>query len=84
MARGEILHRFSLSGVAALRAASDAERKKAQGGHEATMTLAGRRVRSRAEAGINLSSEAGGYDRGAAAGCSEINGGAGTAHGAYW
>jgi hypothetical protein len=40
--RGEIMRRFSLSGVAALKAASDAEKKKAQREHQATMCVAGR------------------------------------------
>jgi hypothetical protein len=40
LARGEIMRRFSLSGVAALKAASDAEKKKVQQ-HQATMTVAG-------------------------------------------
>jgi hypothetical protein len=41
LARGEIMRRFSLSGVAALKAASDAEKKKAQQEHQATMTVPG-------------------------------------------
>jgi len=41
LARGEIVRRFSLSGVAALKAPTDAE-KKAQQQHQATMTVAGR------------------------------------------
>jgi hypothetical protein len=40
LARGEILRRFSLSGVAALKAATEAEKKKAQ--QQLTMTVAGR------------------------------------------
>lgn len=40
LARGEIMRRFSLSGVAALKAASDAEKKKAQQQHQATMCVA--------------------------------------------
>jgi hypothetical protein len=40
LARGEIMRRFSLSGVAALKAASDAEKKKAQQ-QQATMCVAG-------------------------------------------
>jgi hypothetical protein len=39
LARGEIMRRFSLSGVAALKAATEAEKKKAQQ-QQATMTLA--------------------------------------------
>jgi hypothetical protein len=35
------MRRFSLSGVAALKAASDAEKKKAQWEHQATMCVAG-------------------------------------------
>jgi hypothetical protein len=35
------MRRFSLSGIAALRAASDAEKKKAQQEHQATMTVPG-------------------------------------------
>jgi hypothetical protein len=42
LARGEIMRRFSLSGVAALKAASDAEKRKAQWEHQATMCVAGR------------------------------------------
>jgi hypothetical protein len=34
LARGEIMRRFSLSGVAALKAASEAEKKKAQHEHK--------------------------------------------------
>jgi hypothetical protein len=34
LARGEIMRRFSLSGVAALKAASEAEKKKAQHEHQ--------------------------------------------------
>jgi hypothetical protein len=41
LARGEIMRWLSLSGVAALKAASDAEKKKAQREHQATMTVAG-------------------------------------------
>jgi hypothetical protein len=41
LARGEIVRRFSLSGVAALNAATDAEKKKAQWEHQATMCVAG-------------------------------------------
>ena len=41
LARNEIMRRFSLLGVAALKAASDAEKKKAQQQHQATMTVAG-------------------------------------------
>jgi len=41
LARGEIMRRFSLSGVAALKAANDAEKKKAQQRHQATMCVAG-------------------------------------------
>jgi hypothetical protein len=41
LARGEIMRRFSLSGVAALKAASDPEQKKAQREHQATMTVPG-------------------------------------------
>jgi len=41
LARGEIMRRFSLSGVAALKAAIDAEKKKAQQQHQATMRVAG-------------------------------------------
>jgi hypothetical protein len=41
IARGEIMRRFSLSGVAALKAASDAEKKKAQQQHQATQCVAG-------------------------------------------
>jgi hypothetical protein len=37
LARGEIMRRFSLSGVAALKAASDAKRKRVQRKHQATM-----------------------------------------------
>jgi hypothetical protein len=47
LARGEIMRRFSLSGVAALKAASDAEKKKAQREHQATMTVGGREGKSR-------------------------------------
>jgi len=39
LARGEIMRRFSLSGVAALKAASYAEKKKAQQEHQATMCV---------------------------------------------
>lgn len=39
MLRGEIMRRFSLSG--ALKAATEAEKKKAQREHQATMTVAG-------------------------------------------
>lgn len=38
LARGEIMRRFSLSGVQALKAASDAERARVQREHQATMT----------------------------------------------
>jgi hypothetical protein len=41
LARGEIIRRFSLSGVAALKAATDAEKKKAQPENQVTMTVAG-------------------------------------------
>jgi hypothetical protein len=41
MLRGEIMRRFSLSGVAALKAASDGEQKKVQQQHQATMTEGG-------------------------------------------
>jgi hypothetical protein len=41
LARGEIMRRFSLSGVAALRAAGDAEKKKTHQQHQATMCVAG-------------------------------------------
>jgi hypothetical protein len=41
LARGEIMRRFSLSGVAALKAATEAEKKKAQHEHQATMCVAG-------------------------------------------
>jgi hypothetical protein len=41
LARREIMRRFSLSGVAALRAATEAEKKKAQWEHQATMCVAG-------------------------------------------
>ena len=41
LARGEIMRRFSLSGVAALKAATDAEKKKAQREHQAKMAVAG-------------------------------------------
>ena len=41
LARGEIMRRFLLSGVVALKAASDAEKKKAQWEHQATMCVAG-------------------------------------------
>jgi hypothetical protein len=41
LARGEIMRRFSLSGVAALKAAAEAERKKVQHEHQATMCVAG-------------------------------------------
>jgi hypothetical protein len=41
LARGEIMRRFSLSGVGALKASSDAAKKKAQREHQATMTVAG-------------------------------------------
>jgi hypothetical protein len=41
LARGEIMRRFSLSGVAALKAASDAEKKKVQHEHQSTMCVAG-------------------------------------------
>ena len=41
LTRGEIMRRFSLSGVAALKAATDAERKKAQQQHQATMCVVG-------------------------------------------
>jgi len=41
LARGEIMCRFSLSGVAASKAATDAEKKKAQQQHQATMCVAG-------------------------------------------
>ena len=41
LARGEIMRRFSLSGVAASKAATDAEKKKAQQQHQATMCVAG-------------------------------------------
>jgi hypothetical protein len=40
LARGEIMRRFSLSGGTALKAASDAEKKKAQQ-QQATMCIAG-------------------------------------------
>jgi hypothetical protein len=39
--RGEIMRRFSLSGVAALKAATDAEKKKAQQQHQSTMCVPG-------------------------------------------
>jgi hypothetical protein len=41
LARGEIMRRFSLSGVAALKAASDEEKKKVQREHQATICVAG-------------------------------------------
>jgi hypothetical protein len=41
LARGEITRRFSLSGVAALKAATEAEKKKAQWEHQATTCVAG-------------------------------------------
>ena len=41
LARGEIMRRSSLSGVAALKAVSDAEKKNVQQEHQATMTVAG-------------------------------------------
>jgi hypothetical protein len=42
LARGEILRRFSLSGVQALKAATEAEKKRVQHEHQATMAVAGR------------------------------------------
>jgi hypothetical protein len=41
LARGEIMRRFSLSGVAALKAASDAEKKRVQWEHQSTQCVAG-------------------------------------------
>jgi hypothetical protein len=41
LARGEIMRRFSLSGVQALKAATEAEKKKVQREHQATMAVAG-------------------------------------------
>jgi hypothetical protein len=41
LARGEILRRFSLSSIAAMKAASDAEKKKAQQQHQSTLCVAG-------------------------------------------
>jgi len=41
LARGEIMRRFSLSGAQPLKVASDAEKKKAQQQHQATMCVAG-------------------------------------------
>jgi hypothetical protein len=41
LARGEVLRRYALSGVAALKAASDAEKKKVQREHQTTMTVPG-------------------------------------------
>ena len=41
LARGEIMRWFSLSGVAAMKAASDAEKKRVQREHQATMAVAG-------------------------------------------
>jgi hypothetical protein len=41
LARGEIMRRFSLSEVQALKAATDAEKKKVQHEHQATMAVAG-------------------------------------------
>ena len=41
LAQGEILRRFSLSGVAALKSASDAEKKRAQYVHQASQCLPG-------------------------------------------
>ena len=79
LARGEIMRRFSLSGVAALKAASDAEKKKVQQ-HQSTMCVARPEGDSRAgQPWINLSS-GGSYDRDAAAGYGAIDAGAGTAH----
>ena len=40
LAQGEILRRFSLEGVAALKAASDAAKRKAQWEAQATQTVA--------------------------------------------
>jgi hypothetical protein len=41
LARGEIMRRFSLSGVAALKAASDEAKRKAQWEAQASMTVPG-------------------------------------------
>ena len=41
LARGEVLRRYAMSRVAALKAAGDAEKKKAGWEHQATMTVAG-------------------------------------------
>jgi hypothetical protein len=41
LARGEILRRFSLSGVQALKAATEAEKQKAQQQHQAKMCVPG-------------------------------------------
>jgi hypothetical protein len=41
LSRGEIMRRFSMSGVAALKAASDAEKKRVQWEHQATQCVAG-------------------------------------------
>jgi hypothetical protein len=82
LARGEIMRRFSLSGVAALKAASDAEKKKVQQHHQATMCVAGPEGdKPRGQVGINLSG-GGGYAGQTAAGCGALDACAGTAHGA--
>jgi hypothetical protein len=41
LAQGEILRRYALSGVAALKAASDREQKRMQWEHQSTQTVAG-------------------------------------------
>jgi len=41
LVRGEIMRQFSLSGVQSLKVATEAEKKKVQREHQATMAVAG-------------------------------------------
>jgi hypothetical protein len=45
LARVEVMQRFSLSGAQALKAATEAEKMKAQREHQATMTVAEERLK---------------------------------------
>jgi len=57
LARGEMMRRFSLSGVAALKAASDAERGR-RSGNIRRMWVRVRRPTSRGQAGMSVRTSA--------------------------
>jgi hypothetical protein len=54
LARGEIMRRFSLGGVAALKAATEAEKKRAQHEHQAMMCVAGPEGEAARKLGLTL------------------------------